>query len=84
MSLRDWLRGAAHIFDFGGFLAPRREDILTDREAIAADWRVVGSDFRVALDHWQHPPVCDGCGEVHALFFRQSDGRWLCPICDPP
>jgi hypothetical protein len=33
---------------------------------------------------WNHPPICDGCGQLHALFVWQEDGRLLCPICAPP
>lgn len=50
--LRDFLRGAALIFDFDGALSRRRLSTVqnpTDADALAADWMAVGGDLRRAM-----------------------------------
>ena len=54
--LRDLLRGAALIFDFGGTLGRRRISTvrtLSDADRLAADWNAVGQDLRRAMG--SHP-----------------------------
>lgn len=55
--LRDFLRGAALIFDFDGGLSRRRistNRYATDAEALASDWHAVGRDLRRSMG--SHPP----------------------------
>ena len=59
--LRDFLRGAAHIFDFGGTLGRRRISTVrtpSDADRLAADWNAVGQDLRRAMgSHPSHRPA---------------------------
>lgn len=50
--LKDFLRGAALIFDFGGTIGRRRISTVqtpSDAERLAADWNAVGQDLRRAM-----------------------------------
>ncbi len=50
--LRDFLRGAALIFDFGGTSGRRRIStarIPSDADRLASDWNAVGEDLRRAM-----------------------------------
>ena len=54
--LRDFLGGAALIFDFAGTLTWRHVSTVrhaTDADALAADWDAVGDDLRWAMG--RHP-----------------------------
>ncbi len=54
--LRDFLGGAALIFDFAGVLGWRSVSTVenpTDADALAADWDAVGGDLRLAMG--RHP-----------------------------
>jgi hypothetical protein len=57
--LKDLLRGAAHIFEFAGVLAPRYEPVpddvarALDELAIASDWEVVGRDMQRAIEEFE-------------------------------
>lgn len=50
---RSFRRGVEGIFDIAGSPAmPRLQNAGSDRERIAGDWRKVGIDIRVSIDHY--------------------------------
>lgn len=54
--LRDFLRGAALIFDFGGTIGPSQISTVrnpSDADRLAADWDAIGQDLRQAMGN--HP-----------------------------
>ena len=59
--LRDFLRGAALIFDFGGTIGRRRISTArnpSDADRLAEDWNAVGQDLRRAMgSHPSHRPA---------------------------
>ena len=59
--MRDFLRGASLIFDFGGTIGQKRISTArtpSDAERLAGDWNAVGEDLHRAIGSHRHiaPP----------------------------
>jgi hypothetical protein len=56
--LRNILDGMATITIYPRPMPPRKFQLLSDEEAMAADWMAVGNDLRKAMD--LNPPASEG------------------------